>query len=141
LADGIEALEAGLAESLGQRDAVRGRLLMELARATEEAGHYEDAVGYASRARDLFEAIEDLRGLAQATRVLGGAYNSAGRIGDANDALREALALAERTGDVEAIGACLVNLGFVQQRLGLVEDGIRCDRRAITEFERIGHPV
>jgi tetratricopeptide (TPR) repeat protein len=47
--------------------------------------------------------------------------------------------LAQRSGNVEELGACLINLGVAQMRLGRLDEGIAADRRAIAEFERIGH--
>jgi tetratricopeptide (TPR) repeat protein len=74
-------------------------------------------------------------------RVLGGVYEDLGRLDDAAESLRAGLALAERTGRVEEIGGCLVNLGLVELARERFDDAIRCNRRAIEELERIGHPA
>jgi adenylate cyclase len=42
-------------------------------------------------------------------------------------------------GNAEEIGGCLINLGLVEMRRGALADAISCTRRAIDEFERLGH--
>jgi tetratricopeptide (TPR) repeat protein len=89
----------------------------------------------------VFEDLGDLRGVLVATRVVGGAYNVGDRPDDAKRELQEGLALAERIGDPEQIGACLINLGFLHERLGDIGAGIDCDRRALAHFEGIDHAM
>jgi tetratricopeptide (TPR) repeat protein len=101
----------------------------------------DDALVHVLEARQAFEARGDLRYLTSALRVLGGVYEDLGRLDDAAEALRGGLALAERTGRVDEIGGCLVNLGLVELARGRFDDAISCDRRAIDELERIGHPA
>ena len=134
-----EALEAGLGASSITDDAVAGHLLLQLARAESVEGRADEALGHALRARSIFEEKSDLRGLATALRVVGGSYNELGRYGDAATALRTGLGVAERVGSVEEIGGCLINLGFAEANRGNMDEAIACDRRAIEEFERIGH--
>jgi tetratricopeptide (TPR) repeat protein len=47
--------------------------------------------------------------------------------------------VAERVGSVEEIGGCLINLGWAEYQRGQLADAIAHDRRAVEEFERIGH--
>ena len=56
-------------------------------------------------------------------------------------ALSTGLALAERTGRVDELGGCLINLGLVELARGRIDEAIACDRRAIDAFERLGHPA
>jgi adenylate cyclase len=135
----IDVLQAGLAAAGTRREPVVGQLLLQLARAETFDGDYESALEHVSAAQAIFEENDDLRGLATALRILGDVYSQAGRLGEAADALRRGLEVAERVGSAEEIGGCLINLGFAEYRRGQLHQAIAHDRRAVEEFERIGH--
>ena len=116
-----------------------GHLLLQLARAEASVDRLNAALAHVRRARDVLLAHGDTRGVISALRVLGGAYEDAGRLDDAAQALRRALELAESVQHVEEIGGCLLNLGLVQLSMGELGEAITSDRRAMTEFERVGH--
>jgi adenylate cyclase len=137
--EAIDVLEAGLVAAGPRRDPAIGQLLLRLARAESVEGRFDAAVQHALEAQAIFERHEDVRGLAGAMRVLGDAYRYLERLDDAAAALRRGLELAERVGSVEEIGGCLINLGMVEARRGALTEAIVCDRRAIAEFERVGH--
>lgn len=132
-------LQDALRDAGDRRDDVVGHLLLRLARVETIAHRLGPALAHALDAERIFEAEDDLRGLASALRVEGNAYAAIGRLADAATVLRRGLSIAERVGSVEEIGGCLVNLGLVELRLGNVDDAIELDRRAIAEFERVGH--
>jgi class 3 adenylate cyclase/tetratricopeptide (TPR) repeat protein len=136
----ITALTSGL-ELAPSDSQVNGSLLCDLARAESSVARADDALIHALEARRTFEALADLRHLTSALRVLGGVYEDLGRLDDAAEALRAGLALAERTGRIEEIGGCLINLGLVELTRERIDDAISCNRRAIDELERIGHPA
>jgi adenylate cyclase len=135
----IDVLRAGVQAVGERRDAAVGQLLVELARSEGVEGRLDEALGHALDAQRTFEASGDLRGLARTMRVLGGLYSKAERVDDAVAALRRGLELAERTGMVEEVGGCLINLGRAEYNRGALTEAIACNRRAIEEFERIGH--
>jgi len=134
----VDVLGAGI-ETAPPGAEARGRLLVELARAHVAEGRLEDAVARAGEARELLEQRDDPRGLSAAFRVLGSAYLLLERATEAAEALREGLRLAERVGNIEEIGGCLINLGMVELSRGLHDAAADCNRRAIEEFERVGH--
>ena len=135
----IEVVQAGLAAAARRRDALVAHLLLQLARAETVEGEYEAALEHGLDAQGIFEELEDLRGLAMALRIVGDAYNQSERVDEAAAALRRGLELAERVGSAEEIGGCLINLGLVEYRRGDAAAAIGYDRRAVEEFERIGH--
>ena len=135
----IEVLRFALAQSGSRRDAVVAHLLVQLARAENVVGPVESAVEHGKAAQDIFLELEELRGLATALRVTGDALSRLKRFDDAAEELRRGLQLAERVGSVDEIGGCLINLGLAELGRGDIAAGIACDRRAIEEFERIGH--
>jgi predicted ATPase/class 3 adenylate cyclase len=136
--DAVEAVQSGLNLST-ERDSIAGELLLQLARAETETGQLNAAVEHALEAQQIFREEEDVRHLATAMRILGGAYQSLRRFDEAKEALCEGLELAERVDNVEEIGGCLINLGFVDMESDALEDAIGYSRRAIAAFERVGH--
>ena len=137
--EAIEVLELGLAAAEVQGSGLAGQLLNRLARAEILSGQVEDALRHAMESQALFEADEDLRSLSSTARLLGDIYTTLGRPGEAVQSLERGLELAERIGNIEEIGGCLINLGLAQLALGAFADAIACNERAIAEFERIGH--
>jgi tetratricopeptide (TPR) repeat protein len=137
--EGVEAFEAGLIIDERKDDEVAGQLLLQTARAETLLGVHDAALEHALAAERNFTQLDDPRGLASTLRIIGDAHRDAGRPDEAAHALRRGLALAERVGSAEEIGACLINLGLAEMERGELAEAIACDRRAIDEFERIGH--
>ena len=134
-------LRRGTRRRPGRRSDARATLLSDLARAESSVGLLEDALGHGLEARRAFEESGDLRRLSSAQRVLGGVYEDLGRLDDAAAVLRDGLALSERIGHVEEAAGCLVNLALVELARGEFDAAIDCNRRAIAELARIGHPA
>jgi class 3 adenylate cyclase/tetratricopeptide (TPR) repeat protein len=144
VADSFRAAMVALAEGLAvvpDDDPMRATLLSELARAESSVGLLEGALVHGLEARRAFEQSGDLRGLSTALRVLGGVYEDLGRLDEAAAVLREGRALSERIGHVEEAAGCLVNLALVELARGEIDAAIDCNRRAIDELARIGHPA
>jgi len=135
----IDVLAAGLEAIKPRRDPVAGQLLRQLATTEALAGRLDRALEHVLAAQAIFEEHSDERGLASTMRELGDVHMKAGRLDEAALALRRGLQLAERVGSVEEIGGCLINIGFVEGERQAFQDAIDCDRRAIEEFERVGH--
>jgi class 3 adenylate cyclase/tetratricopeptide (TPR) repeat protein len=136
--EAIEALKAGVSAATEGRDAP-AQLLVPLARAELVAGRMNDALRHAREASARFEQDGDLRSASSAARLLGDIYTSLGHHAEAVQTLERGLELAERVGNVEEIGGCLINLGNAKLAQGEFDDAVRCNERAIAEFERIGH--
>jgi adenylate cyclase len=135
----IDVLEAALLNAGGARTVVVAQLLLQLARAETVEGHLESALERCFVARAIFDELGHLRGLATTHRIVGDVYRLLDRLDDAAVELRRGLEVAERIGSVEEIGACLGNLGLVEQSRGALDEAIEYDRRALAEFERFGH--
>jgi len=132
-------LGSALSAAGDREDDVVGHLLLQLAWAERAGGRLGAALAHALDAERIFQAEQDLRGLATALRIEGSIYFAVERLDDAGAALQRGLAAAERVGNVEEIAGCLLNLGMVELELGRVEEAIELDRRAAAEFERIQH--
>lgn len=135
----IEAATAGLG-LVGDTDVlVTAELLLRLARAEQVVKRLESALAHAQRARRIFESVRDERGLAHANRVIGDAHRESGQLAEAAQVLEHGVAIAERTGNAEELGGCLINLGLVYLALGRVDDAVACDERAMPLFEHAGN--
>jgi adenylate cyclase len=135
----MDLAHVGIEVGAGIRDSLAGQLLVQLTRAETIAGLADQAIKHGLEAESIFEAVNDLRGLAAALRLLGDAYLVKGAPDNAVETLRRGLAIAERVGNVEELGGCLINLGLVELRRGDLQSAIAYDRRAIDEFERVAH--
>ena len=135
----IEILEAALLNAAGAKTVYVAQVLLQLARAETVEGLLESALERCFIAKAIFEELGHLTGVATTHRIVGDVYRSLGKLDEAGEWLRHGLAVAERTGSVEEIGGCLVNLALVEQRRGALAEAIACNRRAIAEFERFGH--
>jgi adenylate cyclase len=136
---GIDVFTAGLETAEDPEAPIVGELLLQLAQSEILEGKNASAQSHARRAAEIFERTEDVRGLTASYRVIGDAERELGDLQAAAAALRQGLELARRTGSVEEIGGCLLNLGRVELERGALPEAIECDRGAIAEFERIGH--
>jgi class 3 adenylate cyclase/tetratricopeptide (TPR) repeat protein len=139
VAEAADVLRAGLELAQGRRDAAVGHLRNQLARVLTVQGELDAALEQGLEAKAIFDEDEDLRGLASTMRVLGGTYRSLRRLDEAASALRQGLELAERVGNVEEIGGCLLNLGVVEATRDAKEEALVCFRRAVSEYERTRH--
>jgi adenylate cyclase len=138
LTEAIDVGTAGVAAAHTRRIPVVGHLLLQLCHAESVVGNIDNALAHALEAHELFEFLEDVRGLAVASRVLGGTLRLAGRLDDAAESLRRGVELAERVGSVEELGGCLINLGMVELERGQIQEALAATARATEEFERVG---
>ena len=136
--DAIDALQRGLGASTQTPKGVIGELLVQLTRAETVVGHIQDALAHAEQAMDIFEELDDPKGLVSAYRVSTDPYLSLERLDDASDKLRRGIELAEKIGAAQELGACLINLGLVELKRGSLDDAIACDERAVANYDRIG---
>jgi class 3 adenylate cyclase/tetratricopeptide (TPR) repeat protein len=135
----IDVLQAGLEAAPSRRTPVVGLLLLQLARAQTLKGNFEDALAHGLEAREILQEHGDERGLTTTMRIVGDAYRQLGRLDEGAKALEHGLELAERIGNIEEIGGCLINLGIVNMHRELLAEAKSSLRRAIEEFERVGH--
>ena len=139
--EAIDVLRAGLEPARERGGAIAGHMLLGLARAETIEEQLESALSHALEAESIFEQAGDVRALATTMRLLGDLHRNRRDLDAAARDLRRGLELAERTGSVEEIGGCLINLSLVEIERERLEDSIACSRRAIEEFQRIGHPA
>jgi tetratricopeptide (TPR) repeat protein len=99
-------------------DALRARILADLALTLHQSGRSGRASGLARDARAQAEAAADLRAQAQAHNMLGVLARAEGSFGLAREELERSLALAEELGDPSARVAALNNLALVAREAG-----------------------
>lgn len=137
--EAIDVLGLALATAEVSGNGQASSILIPLARAELMAGKLEDARAHAVRAQESFDAGGDLRSLSSTSRLLGDIHSALGRVDEAVATLERGLELAQRTGNVEEVGGCLINLGIAEIARERWEAAAEHNRRAIVEFERIGH--
>jgi tetratricopeptide (TPR) repeat protein len=139
LREASDVLRAGIEAAVDRQTTAVGQLLYQLARAQTVQGEFEEALEHGLEAKAIFGERSDLRGLTSTMRVLGDTYRFVGRLDEAAAALQQGLELAERVGNVEEIGGCLMNLGIVEATRGNNDAALACFRRAVEELDQIGH--
>jgi adenylate cyclase len=139
LSDAVTAATRGLEVTTQRRSEVVALLLVERMRARQDLGELEGAIADGEAAVQALSDRHEGTALATALRGLGGVLSQAGLLDRAGATLRRALALAERSGTVEQMAGCLVNLGMVELHSGRIDEAIACDQRAIEALERIDH--
>jgi adenylate cyclase len=136
-----EPFREGLRALRGKKNLLGAELMLQLAGTETVLGELEQGLADAIAAEEIFEQEGSIRGQTSAMRILGDAYRELGRYEEAVQALTRGIQLAERTGSIEEIGGCLINLGLVEMDRSNLAEGILCDRRAAEQFESIGHPM
>ena len=133
----LAASRAGLA--LGDPDdRGAGLLLLQVVRAQTLLGDLVAARANADRAIANLGRAGDAIGLCTAFRLLGSLQQSAGDLDAAAATLEEGLAMARRTGLVEEVGGCQINLGLVHADRGDHRAAEQSYRAAATTFEQAG---
>jgi len=136
-----QAFSSGLDVKGHRQDGIAAELLLQLAGAETAVGKLEPGLEHCKAAVEIFEQEGSIRGETSAMRILGDAYRELGRYDEAAQALAKGIELAERTGSLEEIGGCLINLGRVEMERGDLVRAIACDRGATEQFEAIRHPM
>lgn len=120
-------------------DEERADALLELVSIECEVDHPEFALPHGGRALALVERSGNVRGQAQAHRLMGDAHRRLKLLPDAARHLQRAFALAEQLGDIEEAGGALVNLAQVHFDSGDPAEAEAVTRVAAQRFERVGH--
>ena len=133
-----DVLDAAVEVIRARGEGQLSEVLAQLARVEASLGRYQQALEHGIEAEQLAEAAGDLRTLVLSFRVLSLTYWHVDKLDAAAEAARRGLALAERVGSSEELGACLVNLGLIEKRRENYDEAVACTQRAIEEFERAG---
>jgi predicted ATPase/DNA-binding CsgD family transcriptional regulator len=99
---------------------------------------YPLALERLSAAREFYESLDDVPGLARVLQRLGSVAREQGRYGDARSLHRESRSLYERLGSRTGMAASDDYLGFAAWLEGDFEEAERCIRRALDFFELSG---
>jgi tetratricopeptide (TPR) repeat protein len=122
-----------------QDDAARAEALLELVSIETHVDQAEFAVSHGVRALRLLEQTGNLRGQAQAHRMVGDAQRKLHQYDTAAVHLQRAISLAQQLGDIEEAAGSQLNLGFLHLENGDVPAAMDVTRAAAHTFERIGH--
>jgi len=136
--DLAEGALAGLEQQGAQRD-VAGCLLV-LGNAVRDMGDHAAARSHFSRSAALFEALDDLLGLAAAANNLGVVYFYEDDLQGAVDQFKQALAALERAG-VEDTMTEMGNIGLCYGDMGQHQQAIEYLQRSLAMAERFNAPL
>lgn len=140
LAEGQRYLEAAATvECKNDADSsARGRALANASALASAQGDQKTAAAHAGAARELFEKIGDLGGMADALRVLAGMYHNHGDDARAERVYREALALYKQIGNEMGRARALANLGLVLTSLNSYGDAHQAIGEALELARKLG---
>ena len=117
---------------------VRARVFLQLGVLTTKHGLLAQAEAWLQQARTLAADLTEGGLQAAASRQLGMALLGLGRLDDAEERLREGLALSEATDDHVGAGRCDFGLAQVMKRRGRYEAAAVYNRRAQVHLEAAG---
>ena len=130
-----ERAEARFAVALETADpddeALRARVLADVALTLQQSGRAERAAEVAEEARALAESAADRRAQAQAHNMLGVLARAEGRFDAAGEELERSLALADELDDASARVAALNNLALVAREAGEPERALELTEAAL----------
>ncbi|WP_330307389.1 MULTISPECIES: tetratricopeptide repeat protein [unclassified Streptomyces] len=106
-----------------------------LGSALREVGRVGEAIEVHTRARDLYQAVEDRRLEAIAWNNLGGALQLAGRVGEAIEAHTRARDLYQAAEDRHSEASAWNNLGLVLREVGRVGEAVEAHTRACVLYQ------
>ncbi len=101
-------------------------------------GEARNATVWATEAVELFRRLDDDHGLAVALDALGSASANGGALGAAEQALAEAMPLAERTGDSVTVARILDHQAFVATRRGDHQRAVDLSRAEFEAWAALG---
>ena len=99
--------------------------------------NWKDSFTHISKARDLFESINDFRGIAKCENLLGTIY---GDLGDVQKAIENFESALERSNDdINHIikGKIEINLGIINSIKGLFDEALAYFKRALINYEKV----
>ena len=129
----LQALELG-----GASEAVRARAEQNLGIVANIQGDLTEAVARYERSLDAYRSCGDQHGCAIAYHNLGMVSTDRGRLDAADCYFQESRAFAERVGDVQLWGLCLVNHAEVHVARQRFEDARQNAEAAIALFDQLG---
>jgi tetratricopeptide (TPR) repeat protein len=103
-----------------------------LSRYLEDGGHFPEAITVRTHARDVARRAGDRVAEASALSSPGLAAWWQGRYDQADNHLRQALAMFREAGDRPGEIGALVNLGMIEEQQGRYEQAASCYRQALT---------
>jgi len=129
----LQALELG-----GESQALRARVEQNLGIVANIQGQLNEAVARYERSLDAYRSCGDEHGCAIAYHNLGMVSADRGRLDAADCYFQESRAFAERVGDVNLWGLCLVNHSEVHVARQRFEDARQNAEAALALFDQLG---
>jgi len=109
-----------------------------MGRLYRQQGKLSLALEYLKRGLNLFEAADDLRGVASSHDDLGTVLYALGDFDEAMRACGEALEIRRRLGDARSIAVVLTNIGFIEIDKGLFNEAASCFNEALALNRNLG---
>jgi predicted ATPase len=142
LAEGRLYLQRLLDVERGRIDpTTRAGAVLQLCALTCFAGDYEAAADYSRRCIELFQQLDDPRGLARAYRYSGESAYAVGDLDTATATFEQALRIAHSGNDPEGVGQAANMLGQLLRHQGALDDARAHLRHAVASFIRANYPT
>ncbi len=100
--------------------------------------NWQNSFDYIRKARELFESVNDIKGIAKCENLLGTIYGDLGDIKNAVANFEVALGKSVDENNFTVIGKIEINLGIVNNIKGLFDEALVYFKRALFNYEKAG---
>jgi len=100
--------------------------------------NWQNSFNYISKAHELFESVNDIKGIAKCKNLLGTIYGDLGDVKNALENFEAALSKSITENNFNVKGKIEINLGIVNNIKGLFDEALGYFKRALLSYEKIG---
>lgn len=100
--------------------------------------NWQNSFNYIGKARELFEAVNDAKGIAKCENLLGTIYGDLGDVKNAIENFEAALGKPLNDDNYTEKAKIEINLGIVNNIKGLFDEALTYFKRALINYEKVG---
>lgn len=99
---------------------------------------WQNSFNYIGKARELFESVNDVKGIARCENLLGTIYGDFGDVKNAIENFESALGKSLNEDNYTENAKIEINLGIVNNIKGLFDEALTYFKRALINYEKVG---